>query len=91
MVTETEVQGPSAFEERVLRMRTGAALPADAPLGSKLDGVRAEARAEVAARLALIEAQLLAEIAPDSMAEPVETPRKRRIIDALRRQDVDEN
>jgi len=84
VVTETETRGLTAFEERVLRMRTGSTVAPGETLGSKLDGLVGEARSEAAIRLALMEAQLLAEIAPDAMAEPVETARKRRIIDALR-------
>jgi hypothetical protein len=87
VVTETETRTLTAFEERVLRMRTGRSLAPQEPLGSKLDGVAPAARAEVVARLALMEAQLLSEIAPDAMAEPVETARKRRIIEALRGSD----
>jgi hypothetical protein len=81
--TTTVVTELTAFEERVLRMRAGATVPAGQALGSKLDGVRPEVRADVEARLLLMEAQLLADIAPDRMAEPVDSPRKSRIIDAL--------
>lgn len=79
VVTETL----TAFEERVLRMRAGAALAPGEALGNKLDSVRPQVRADVEARLLLMEAQLLADIAPDRMAEPVQSPRKTRIIDAL--------
>lgn len=79
----------TAFEERVLRMRAGAALAPGEALGSKLDGVRPEVMADVQARLLLMEAQLLADIAPDRMAEPVSSPRKSRIIDALAALDED--
>ena len=79
VVTETL----TPFEERVLRMRAGAALAPGQALGSKLEGVRPEVLADVEARLLLMEAQLLADIAPDRMAEPVQSPRKTRIIDAL--------
>lgn len=81
--TTTVVTELTAVEERVLRMRAGATVEPGQPLGSKLDGVRAEVRADVEARLLLMEAQLLADIAPDRMAEPVASPRKSRIIDAL--------
>ena len=87
VVTETETRTLTAFEERVLRMRSGRGLAPQEPLGNKLEGVAPAARAEVAARLALMEAQLLSEFAPDAMAEPVETARKRRIIEALRGSD----
>ncbi|MGK0362332.1 MAG: hypothetical protein ACI9U2_004653 [Bradymonadia bacterium] len=85
VVTETL----TAFEERVLRMRTGAALAPGEALGNKLDNVRPQVRADVEARLLLMEAQLLADIAPDRMAEPVQSPRKTRIIDALAALDED--
>lgn len=73
----------TAFEERVLRMRAGASVAPGEPLGNKLDGVREDVLDDVRARLLLMEAQLLADIAPDRMAEPVDSPRKTKIIDAL--------
>lgn len=71
----------TAEEERLLRMRSGASLPGSAPLENKLDGVDENAREETAARLRLIEAELL-----DQLAErPPERPEaKARIIAALR-------
>ena len=47
-------------EEQIIRMRVGAALKSSEPLESKLDGVKEEHRAAVAARLALLEAEALA-------------------------------
>lgn len=83
VVTETQVEQLSPLEERVLRMRSGARLAPGERLGSKLDFAPPEARAELAARLLLMEAQLLADLAPDSMAEPTESTRKASIIDRL--------
>jgi hypothetical protein len=84
---EREAQGFTAAEERILRMRSGAALPPDARLDNKLDGVAQAHRDDVAARLALIEAEALAAIAgtdadADEPAPDVE--RTRRIVAALR-------
>lgn len=67
----------TAADERLLRMRYGATLPANEPLGSKLDGVAAEHLPELTARLALIEAGLLEDM-------HVAERRKTRIVDALR-------
>lgn len=71
----------TAEEERILRMRSGASLPPDARLGSKLEGVAPDKVDELAARLRLIEAQALAVIA-GQQAEPDED-RKSGIVDAL--------
>lgn len=69
----------TAEEERVLRMRHGATLTGDAPLGSKLDGVASDKVADLAARLRLIEAQALAVISGQDLDED----RKTGIVDAL--------
>lgn len=87
----------TAEEERILRMRSGASLPGTAALSNKLEPVMGPARHEVAARLRLIEAELLAAHAgrdaaaapdpdPGSVldAEPGAPERKARIIAALR-------
>lgn len=80
--------GLTAEEERVLRMRTGAALGPGAPLASKLDGVAEAAQVEVAARLALIEANLLG-LLDEADDDPARAARKQRIVDALRDQTDD--
>lgn len=79
--TVTQVERLTAEEERILRMRTGAGLPPDAALESKLDGVAEAHRAEVEARLRLIEAEALLALEGDERAEV-----KRRIVDALKKQ-----
>ncbi|MCA9545599.1 MAG: hypothetical protein KC613_14440 [Myxococcales bacterium] len=66
-------------EERVLRMRSGATVPETETLGSKLDGVQADVVDEVAARLRLIEAELL------SRQPTADTERTRRIVEMLKR------
>ncbi len=71
----------SAEEERVVRMRSGATVPATETLGSKLDGVAEGVRDEVAARLALIEAELL------SLQPTVDAARTQRIVDVLKGKD----
>lgn len=69
----------SADTERVLRMRTGLSVPEGAPLGNKLDAITDPAvRDKVAARLRLLEAAVMAEVAPVA-----DEARTRRIIDAL--------
>jgi len=89
-VVVSDVRGPTAEEERILRMRAGASLPADAALGNKLDGVAAPFRDDVIARLRLIEAEALAAL--EGMAESAPAPddeRKARIIAALRNKPED--
>lgn len=79
----SDVRGPTAEEERVLRMRAGASLPPGAPLGNKLDAVAGPFRDELAARLRLIESEALSMVAgPEAEAEP--GSKKARIIAALR-------
>ena len=79
--TTEETKALTAEEERILRMRTGAALEPGEKLGSKLDGVKAEHRQDVAARLALMEAEILAAL----NANPeLRTDKKKKIVDALR-------
>ncbi|MCB9554410.1 MAG: hypothetical protein H6705_21470 [Myxococcales bacterium] len=74
----------TAEEERILRMRAGASLPGTAALGNKLDAVADTARGDVAARLRLIEAELLAGLAESEGAPAPDPDRKARIIAALR-------
>ena len=69
----------SAEEERVLRMRSGATVTETETLGSKLDGVSADVADEVAARLRLIEAELL------SRQPSADATRTQRIVDVLKR------
>lgn len=65
----------TAEEERILRMRSGASLPGTAALDNKLEPVMGPARREVAARLRLIEAELLATHAGrDAAAAPDPDP-----------------
>lgn len=75
----------TAEEERLLRMRSGYSLPGDAPLDHKLDAVAEGARGEAAARLRLIEAELLEQFA-EQRGEPTgdRDDAKARIIAALR-------
>ena len=89
----------SAEEERVLRMRSGATLAVNHRLESKLEGVHPSAYEDVAARLRLIEAQLLDEIAERAQArEPSprsiekvqpKTSRKSRIVAALKSKPIE--
>lgn len=96
--------GLTQEEERVVRMRSGATVPDDAPLGSKLDGVAPEFREDVAARLRLIEAAALEALEAlaeggDARAEdegevvidvvPVNGERKARIVSALKKISTD--
>ena len=74
-------------EERILRMRAGASLAPGEALGSKLDGVNPEHRGEAAARLALMQAEILAALNADP---ELRTDRKQRIVDALRESEEDE-
>jgi hypothetical protein len=72
--------GLSAIEARVLRLRTGAVHPEGVSMGSKLDGVTDPVRlADLRARLALLEAEALAHVAPAA-----DEARKQRIIAALK-------
>lgn len=66
-------------EERVMRMRHGVGVDPAAPLGHKLDGVAADKRADLEARLALIEAEMLARI-----PEAADAARTQRIVEALK-------
>ena len=69
-------------EARVLRMRTGARVEADRPLGSKLDDLSDEQRDEVSQRLALIEASILSRMADAARAQ--------RIVDTLKGKPTDD-
>ena len=83
----TELDKLSASEERILRMRSGASLPKNQRLGSKLDDVAPEHHDELLAKLALIEAAALEEIE----ANPeLRTDKKQRIIEVLRELDSDD-
>lgn len=76
----------SAEEERILRMRTGSSIKPAQKLESKLDDLHPDHRSEVAFRLALMEAEVLAKL----KANPeLRTDRKGRIVDALRKSDAD--
>ncbi len=79
--TVVQVERLTAEEERILRMRAGAELAGDAALESKLDGVAEAHRADVEARLRLIEADALLAIEGEERADV-----KRRIVDALKKQ-----
>lgn len=82
-------------EARVIRARTGTTVPADAPLGSKLDGVADAARGDLEARLLLMEGALLEtlvddddgadESEPPRRSPPLDRARKSRIIAALKK------
>lgn len=88
--------GLTPEEERVLRMRSGAGVPGEAPLGSKLDGLADDVRTDVEARLRLIQAavlEALAESDADVEGEPrtgpaVDGARKARIVSALKKKPV---
>ena len=67
-------------EEQVLRMRAGISLKPTDRLESKLDNINPDVRAEVAARLALIQSELLKAREDDSA---VDYHKRARIIDAL--------
>lgn len=87
----SDARGPTAEEERILRMRAGASLPGDAVLGNKLDGVPVAMKDELAARLRLIEAEALAAITGQEAAlDPSRLSKKDRIIAALRDKPEDE-
>ncbi len=77
--TVVKTETLTAEEERILRMRSGAALPGDAALGSKLDGLAEPHRADVEARLRLIEASALMALRDEGRADV-----KQRIVDALK-------
>jgi len=83
-------------QARALRMRVGIAVPADSALGSKLDGLADAGRADVEARLLLMEGALLEALAADGVdagdeaqpprrSPPLDRARKSRIIEALKR------
>ena len=73
-------------EERIVRMRAGSTVPDRGRLGSKLDGVNPEIKADVAATLAQMEAEILAVL--DANPE-LRRDRKKRIVEALRESDVE--
>ena len=77
--TVVGVETLTAEEERILRMRSGARVAGDAPLGSKLDGVAETHRADLEARLLLLEAHAIA-----ALEEAPRADVKQRIVDALR-------
>tara|TARA_B100001093_G_scaffold493623_1_gene535981 strand:+ start:442 stop:744 length:303 start_codon:yes stop_codon:yes gene_type:complete len=76
----------TAEEERILRMRAGSTVPDRGRLGSKLDGVNPEHKADVAAKLAAMEAEILAAL--DANPE-LRRDRKKRIVEALRESDIE--
>jgi DNA-directed RNA polymerase sigma subunit (sigma70/sigma32) len=77
--TVVKTETLTAEEERILRMRSGGGLPGDAALESKLDGLAEPHRADVEARLRLIEAGALMALREEGHADV-----KQRIIDALK-------
>lgn len=80
-VTDTNAVELTAEEERILRMRSGAALERTEELGSKLDGVAEVHRADVAEQLAQMEARIIAAL----QEEPeLRTDRKKRILKLLK-------
>jgi hypothetical protein len=79
--TQTKESELTTEEERILAMRSGARSESNQILGSKLDGVKEEHRADVAARLAMMEAEILAAL--DANPE-LRTDRKSRIVDRLK-------
>lgn len=84
-LTVVENERLTAEEERILRMRSGYSLPGDATLDHKLDAVPEDARDETAARLRLMEAELLEQLAEqrDELRDDRDDA-KARIIAALR-------
>ncbi len=79
--TVVQVDGLTAEEERILRMRAGAGLASGAPLGSKLDGVAEAHRAELEARLLLMEAEAISALTEEGDERPEV---KSRIVAALK-------
>ena len=71
----------TAEEERIMRMRAGSSIKRSQKIESKLDDLKPEHRGEVAFRLALMEAEILAKLE----ANPeLRTDKKARIVAALR-------
>ena len=81
-VVTTTQETLTSEEERVLRLRSGYVGSEDMPLESKLDEVAEEHRTDVAARLALIQAEVLAQLA-QRKENAVDEDRKAKIISAL--------
>ena len=79
--TKTQAETLTAEEERLFRMRTGATLDGDELLESKLDDVAEEHRADVAARLTLIQAEIIAAM---NQSDDEREDRRQRIVDALK-------
>ena len=77
----TESKTLTAEEERILRMRAGASLSPESALESKLDGVNEDVKADVAARLALMQAEIMNAMATEG---DVDNERRSRIVDSLR-------
>ena len=85
VITEdTETETLTAEEERILRMRSGATLEAEDELESKLDGVSPEHLDDLTARLALIQAQVMAHLNDADGERQEREDRKSRIVDALK-------
>ncbi|MEE2788132.1 MAG: hypothetical protein VX589_12390 [Myxococcota bacterium] len=82
----TEHKTLTAEEERILRMRSGATVEGDAKLASKVDDVQTEHQADVRARLALMEQEILRTLTEHP---ELRHDRKQRIVDALRDQTDD--
>ena len=91
VLADTESQTLVTSEPRTERVSSADMTGVEGRLGSKLDGVPEARRADVAARLALIEAEALQAIAGDAAAPEADqgTPmpdaeRTRRIVEALK-------
>ncbi len=78
----------TAEEERILRMRTGASIKPSQRIESKLDDIHPDHRSEVAFRLALMEAEILAKLEKNP---ELRTDKKSRIVRALREKDAPES
>ena len=76
-VVTTTQETLTSEEERVLRLRSGYVGAEDMPLESKLDEVAEEHRTDVSARLALIQAEVLAQLAQRKRTPSMKTERQR--------------
>ena len=77
----TQSKTLTAEEERILRMRAGAGLAPENALESKLDGVNETVKVDVAARLALMQAEIMNAMASEN---DVDNERRSRIVASLR-------
>lgn len=76
----TESKTLTAGEERILRMRSGASLSPESPLESKLDGLEEDMKTDVAARLALMQVEIMNAMSTD---DSVDNERRSRIVASL--------